>query len=253
MYNESLHITLNHPLYAALERRDAFFYSILKQLKIEWVWQYVEENNSGRANTYHHNVHMKTMAVNCWEFFHVECRDKINDAEFSLEQLVIAACLHDMDHSGGECDDEENILRACAAVEMIEGSLDKQFYDGFGRKVQGLIRVTQFPFVYIPKTRLQKILRDCDAMQAYEPEGVTVIMEGLRMEMLGRIGHVPTYTEMYEGQIKFMDSVEYYTDTAKAIIEAQKPRLLKAFKAYADLRTFDQEKITPCTTSPQQS
>lgn len=242
MYNESLHVTLNHPSYAALSRRDAFFRSILKQLKIEWVWQYVEENNSGRANTYHHNLHMQTMAVNCWTFFHIECADSANDSEHSLAQLVIAACLHDMNHSGGEFDDEENIRRACEAVEQIEGSLDKQFYSGFGRKVQGLIRVTQWPFVYIPKTRLQKILRDCDAMQAYEPDGVTAIMEGLRMEMLHKLGKVPTYEEMYEGQTKFMAGIEYYTDTAKDIIAVQKDRLIAAFKAYADMRTLVQEK-----------
>jgi len=241
MYNESLHVTLNHPLYAALARRKAFFHSILKQLEIEWVWQYVEENNIGRANTYHHNTHMLTMAVNCWSFFHVECPDKVNDEECSLALLVIAACLHDMNHSGGEFDDEENIRRACEAVEAIEGSLDKQFYDGFGRKVQGLIRVTQWPFVYIPKTRLQKILRDCDAMQAYEPDGVTAIMEGLRMEMLHKLGKVPTYMEMYEGQVKFMEGIEYYTDTAKDIIAASKDELIGAFKAYANLRTLDAE------------
>lgn len=242
MYNESLHVTLNHPLYAALTRRDAFFYSILKQLKIEWVWRYVEENNSGRDNTYHHNLHMKTMAVCCWEFFHVECADMANDEQCSLALLVIAACLHDMNHSGGEFDDEENIRRALLAVDAIEGSLDKQFYDGFGGKVKGLIRVTQWPFVYTPETRLQKILRDCDAMQAYEVDGVTVIMEGLRMELLHRLGKVPTYMEMYEGQVKFMGGIEYFTDTAKAIIAAQKDRLIIAFKAYADLRTLDQEK-----------
>jgi hypothetical protein len=245
--NQALAVTLLHPKAAAVVRREAFFNSILKSLDIEWVWQYVVENNIGRDNTYHNNLHMMTIAVNCWEFFYVECPDKANDDECSLAQLIVAACLHDMNHSGGEFDDEENIRRACEAVDKIEGSLDKQFYHGFGRKVEGLIRITQYPFVYIPKTRLQKILRDCDAMQAYEPDGVEVILEGLRMEMRGRLGYVPTRVEMYEGQLKFMANIEYYTETAKSIITAFDDRLRRAFQAYVEA-TEGAQKVDEATS-----
>lgn len=246
--NKALATVLLHPKAIAVARREDLFHSILKSLKIEWVWQYVLENNTGRNNTYHNNLHMLTVAVNCWEFFYVECPDKANDAECSLAQLIVAACLHDMNHSGGEFDDEENIRRACEAVDKIEGSLDKQFYDGFGRKVEGLIRITQYPFVYIPKNRLQKILRDCDALQAYEPDGVEVILEGLRMELLGRLGHIPTRTEMYEGQLKFMANIEYYTETAKSIIASSQARLTRTFQDYVKATDGDQEKVDEVTT-----
>lgn len=232
--HQHLRTTLNHPGAAASTRRNALFNSILKQLKIEWVWQYVEENNGGRMNTYHHNLHMKTIAVNCWTFFHIECPELANDSEHSLAKVVIAACLHDMNHSGGEFEDSVNIERAIAAVEAIEGSLDKQFYDGFGYGVAELIRVTQYPFIRSPYTQLEKILRDTDALQAYEPDGVTAIMEGLRMEMLGKMGRVPTHQEMYEGQIKFMKGVEYFTDTAKDMVVCFGEKLYDAFKAYAE-------------------
>lgn len=226
--------TLNHPGAAAATRREALFQSIIKQLKIEWVWQYVVENNSGRNNTYHHNLHMKTIAVNCWTFFHIECPELANDSEHSLAKVVIAACLHDIHHSGGEFEDSVNIERATDAVEAIEGSLDKQFYSGFGHGVAELLRVTQYPFIRTPYTILEKILRDTDALQAYEPDGVTAIMEGLRMEMLGRLGHIPTHREMYEGQIKFMNGVEYFTDTAKDLVACFGDNLYDAFKAYAE-------------------
>ncbi|MNY53497.1 hypothetical protein D3C86_1892600 [compost metagenome] len=59
-------------------------------------------------------------------------------------------------------------------------------------------------------------------------------MEGLRMEMLGRLGHIPTHKEMYEGQIKFMKGAEYFTHTGQDLVASFGEKLFDAFKAYAE-------------------
>ncbi len=225
---------INHPSAAILHSRTALFHSILDVHNLAWVWKFVEENNTGRDNTYHNNAHMMSVARGCWEFYNVERHRSVTYIENALEVLLVAAMLHDFDHTGGVEDDEINIARAIAGVERIAGSLDKQFFDGFSNLVISTIKVTQYPFVHSPTTMPQRIIRDVDGMQSYEPNGLELIMEGLRSEMVGRLGYLPTYTMMYKGQIKFLATMELYTDVGKAIVKEMGSALIEGFKAYAE-------------------
>lgn len=235
-------IALAYPLKSAMGRCEAHFHSILKAHKLEWVWQFVIENNTGRKNTYHNNDHMLQVTRLAWELFHVDPDRDPGLPNCNLEVLLVACMLHDFNHSVGDLSDEENVALAIeTGVEAIAGSLDNQFYDGFADRVISVLRVTQYPFVHRPENALQRIIRDADALQSFEPNGVTLIMEGLRMEMLATMGRVPTYKEMHEGQGKFIRGLELFTAAGEDIRTALIDKMLDACAAYAALQSGEEQ------------
>lgn len=231
-------LVMQYPLQSTIARASAHFQSILKVHNLEWVWQFVLENNTGCKNTYHNNEHMLQVTRLAWELFHVDLAFGPDKAfrKNSLEILLVACMLHDFNHSGGELKDEENIILAIeTGAEAIAGSLDNQFGDGFADRVIDTLRVTQYPFVHQPEDALQRIIRDADALQSFEPNGVTLVMESLRMEMLGVLGRIPTHQEMLDGQSKFINGLVLFTEAGEAIRTSMKQPMLDACAAYVGL------------------
>lgn len=229
---KSLQRVIEYPQVAALRMRDAHFQSILIAHRLEWLWQHVVETNPARRNTYHNNEHMKTVARLSWELLNIEIVRSTCLINNPAEVLLVAGMMHDYGHSGGELTDEENIAIALMGVENIAGTLIERYNEEFVEDVKDVIRVTQYPFVYRPTNLLQQIIRDADVMQSFEPNGLTLIMEGLRNELRNDKGEVPTHAVMAEGQIKFLQNLELFTDTAKAVRESYGETIKEAFEAY---------------------
>lgn len=230
----SISRVISHPRNISLMVRLVRFHALIASRNLTWVWEFVTEQNAGRDNTYHNNAHMASVALACSELFQIEARHLPSD---DIDLLLVAAMLHDFNHSGGALSDKENIALALEhGVDAIHENLVRQFGMMFVWIVTRLIRVTEFPFVYEPDTTLESILRDADALQSVEPNGVELIMEGLRTEMAAKFGRTPTHKEMAYGQIKFFDSLTLFTNTAKSIFAHARPHVEAAFLAYADVR-----------------
>lgn len=227
--------TMAHPLRSTQVAKKIQFTRLLEQLRITWIWQWVLENNPGGRNPYHSNAHMQYVALSAAQLYMMENIPRGGYEGTGLAEIVVAALLHDYGHTAGEADDEKNIEIAIETGigEMYE-SLENQFGKGFTDRVIQHIRCTQYPFVYTPQNMEQACLRDADAMQSFEPDGVSIIMEGLRTEMQVSMGKQVSRREMAEGQLKFLDGIEFFTDTAKQLHEALLPSLKEAFLAYAE-------------------
>lgn len=226
---------VTYPERSANLRLQSTFKNYLRRFKLESIWQYVLDNNSGAINTYHNNHHMMAVAVRSLELLHMEVSADKYEFDNQEEILFVAGMLHDMNHSGGVEDDDVNIERALSALDKIAGSLDAQFYDGFAHHVERVIQVTQFPFVLEPEHLDEKIIRDVDVLYSLEVEGVRIIMEGLRSEMVHKFGHLPTRETWLDMRFKFIEGVEIFTDSAKLIWEDGIERSNKAMSAYVKL------------------
>lgn len=227
---------LSHPLRSSQIVKQIQFNRLLEQLRITWIWTWVLENNPGGRNPYHSNAHMQYVALSSAQLYMMECIPDGGYDETSLAELVVAALLHDYGHTAGEASDEKNIEIALETGlgEMYE-TLENQFGRGFVDRVVGHIRCTQYPFVYEPNGLIQQCIRDADAMQSFEPDGVSIIMEGLRAEMQVSMAKPITRREMAEGQIKFLEGIVYFTNSAKQLHEALLPCLREVFLAYAEI------------------
>lgn len=235
MNTNAVQTVLSHPLRSNQIVKQVQFNRLLEQLRVTWIWQWVLENNPGGRNPYHGNAHMQYVALAAAQLYQMECVPEGGYDETSLAEIVVAALLHDYGHSGGELDDEKNIEIAIdSGLDEMYETLDNQFGKGFTERVASHIRCTQYPFVYEPENRVQQCLRDADAMQSFEPDGVSIIMEGLRAEMQVSRKQPISRKDMAEGQIKFLEGVVYFTDTAKQLHEAMLPCLREAFLSYVE-------------------
>lgn len=130
--------------------------------------------------------------------------------------LHLAALFHDVNHSGGKLKDSENIDNAVKSfmefANMYMDLYDKddvRIYD----EVIDLIKVTEYPYVKANSTltKLEKIIRDADLMQAFEYNWINQTTLGLSSE-----NNVPI-KEFIPKQRLFLESVSFFTDTALII------------------------------------
>lgn len=224
-----------YPERSANLRLASTFKNYLRRFNLEDIWQYVLDNNTGAINTYHNNEHMMAVAVRSVELLHMETSADKYEFTNQEEILMVAGMFHDMNHSGGEEEDEVNISIALAALDQVGGTLDSRFYAGFTENVERVIQVTQYPFVLDPEYLDEKIIRDADMLYSLEANGVRIIMEGLRSEMVHKFGNMPVRKNWYEMRLAFIDGIEIFTESAKQIwadgIEANN----KAMAGYVDL------------------
>lgn len=223
-----------YPILVDILHRRAKFTHLIKKYDLEYVWDYVLENNSGANNTYHNNDHMMYVAVKAVELFNLETFNS-GDTEMPIPVLLVAGMLHDVHHSGGEEEDEVNIERALAALDSMAGTLDAQHYEGFSRDVESVIQVTQYPFILDPETLEEKCVRDADVLYHCEPHGVGTILEGLRSEMVAKLGRLYSRREFVEGQAKFVANLQLFTNVGKLEFETCGPLALTAMQQYAEL------------------
>lgn len=226
---------LAYPILTDIMQLRATFNHLLRKHNLEFVWEYVLENNIGAKNTYHNNDHMMYVAIKSVELFLLETKEGMGDTHMPIPALLVAGMLHDINHSGGEEEDDVNIERALAVLDSMAGTLDEKHYTGFSADVESIIQVTQYPFVLDPDTLEEKCIRDADILYSTTPNAVGVIMEGLRSEMVAKLGRLYSRREFVEGQAKFIASVQMFTNIGRAQFEACSPLALEAMQQYAQL------------------
>lgn len=190
--------------------------NLLDQVGLINLWTYIQEHNRADSLPYHNEQHLLNMVSWCGKLY---LSDSLAFDKGQLKLLLAAACLHDVNHSGGIRVDHENILEAFlfidGAVAAIKDPETREWLRLNKEGIKGLIRVTEFPFIHEPTTSLQKMLRDADILQNFSGHGCKYL-NGLWQEFT-RSGNVLTAEELIKRQEVFMATVVFYTYTGQAI------------------------------------
>tara|TARA_R110002020_G_scaffold366045_1_gene578153 strand:- start:96 stop:713 length:618 start_codon:yes stop_codon:yes gene_type:complete len=178
--------------------------TILKQNQllskgVEWVLK----NSKSNTLPYHNFNHLLTVVKHCY-YASIHHGLLVDEA---LE-LLLAALFHDVNHSGGEKPDSENIEMSKDALRQFLSEND--FYVDV-EEVCNIINSTQYPYVMETEelSLKQSIIRDCDLMQVLEDNWIQQNMIGLSEELS------ISMEDMINGQTKFLDSVSFITDYGK--------------------------------------
>lgn len=209
--------------------------SILSIIQIFGFDQYLKffiEKNTALKAPYHNFFHTCCVIENC---IHIVTHESIynkNNSEnknTDLRALVCSGLFHDFDHSQGKKSDEENINIAINAFL----STSKETAE-FNEKVISLIEATQFPYVIEEKdlTWEQKIIRDADIMQMFEPNYLQQIWIGFLMTELNKPA-----IESIDMQLNFIKNIKFHTSYAKKIAEDQLPGIIRSFEFLNKLLT----------------
>jgi hypothetical protein len=140
--------------------------------------QLLATENPSNFLPYHNLQHHLTVAKYCLQGARAE-----GLTETDTQNLLIAAFLHDFGHSGGAKTDAENVDLAIDTCR--EFLLHNNFPLAEISKITDIIRATQYPYVLEAESLniCQKILRDADLMQMYEPTLFSMNISGLASEM----------------------------------------------------------------------
>ena len=132
-------------------------------------------------------------------------RNEISKTE--ARQLLIAAILHDLDHSGTKKDDS---IQVNQAIESFNKNIDEKDKI-YQQEIEEIIRATQYPYIIETEKLplLQQIIRDADMTQTFSEAWIQQIIFGLGKEW----GYRPT--EMLERQKTMLEGFKWHTKWAE--------------------------------------
>jgi len=216
------------------EYRSASFEFVIDQLNLRGVYEYVQRPEFATNLGYHNTGHCIRMAMRAYEIYQLENMHSYLDRkfdEYELPTLILAALFHDFGHTGTR-PDINNIEIAVAGLRAYDGAmpLPKRCID----MAERLIRVTEFPFIHEPQTELEKIIRDADMMESFEPFHIATILYNLRKELKSVQGDV-SVKEAAAMQEKFVSHIEILTNAGRAIWERTKPFMLDSMWRHAEI------------------
>lgn len=177
---------------------------IIKTYKLVYYLNVLLEHNKSNNNPYHNFYHTMTIVKNIWSICNSE------DLPYDKTRLLlISGIFHDFNHLGGkQKDDSENIKLALES--FIEYSIENDEGNEF---ITSMIKCTQFPYDKDESLDFyQMVIRDADILQSLESNYIQQVLFGLNMEMSGS---TKLTIPQLENQIKFMSSVEIFTDYTK--------------------------------------
>lgn len=202
-------------------------------------FRHVLTYNSSQLAPYHNTWHMMCVLKYVDYIIRMEKSAGHYAPEDELDEtaLMLAALFHDINHSAGKLADDYNVENA--KVEF-KNFLDYEDYAKAGddinpgwmkNRVYALLDATQYPYV-MPHSELthdQKIIRDADMMQAYEPNMFFHLVLGLSAESGKPI------IKVLEQNVKFHADLVMCTRTGAAFRDAHRPMLIDEFNRYAEL------------------
>lgn len=185
-------------------------------------------NSSGTYNPYHGFRHVNHVMFSCYDAIRFY-RSEIS--KLTARHLLIAALLHDLDHSGTKKDDSIQVDQAIESFRKNTDEKDKPYQ----KEIEEIIRATEYPYIIETEKLplLQQIIRDADMTQTFSEAWIQQIIFGLGKEW----GFGPT--EMLEQQKVMLENFKWHTKWAeerygqKAIDEKLKEveKLLKIVKS----------------------
>lgn len=138
--------------------------------------------------------------------------------------LLLAALFHDVDHSGGELKDSENIKRAKAAFHQFCSM--NGLSENLRVEVDSIIEATEFPYT-LPSsniTQFQTIIRDADMMQQFEYNWINQTTLGMAKESKVDIeAFIPK-------QRHFLESIIFLTRSANEYKKKNWTKIMDEFR-----------------------
>lgn len=166
---------------------------------------FIINNSDSIYSPYHSLNHNLTITVFS---YYIGKSEKLKEKE--MKELLIAAIFHDYNHTAGEQKDDVNIKNAKKGIKQF---VDKNNIDVDLDKVYEILDATEFPYK-IDEDKLstqQKIIRDADMTQLFEPTRLQSNYLGLQKEM--KID----YKKQLDNQEKFYKVLKFRTKFAKEL------------------------------------
>lgn len=161
--------------FRAMDLRDEGAQLIAERFNLVPFWTYFVEFNASGELPYHNTYHATCMFLNVYDgAWHM----KLDEDE--IRGLLVAAIMHDCNHTGGAKSDAINIRRALIALGLAQRyatslglGLTSQEY----HVAEWCIRATQYPYTIQPTTIPEMIIRDADLMQLYESDDDLLVQQ----------------------------------------------------------------------------
>lgn len=157
-------------------------------------------NVNAPYHNFRHMVHVLYLCYDACLFY----ADKLTPRE--MRNLLIAALVHDFDHTGDSYDDAVNIKRAINGLFFHLADEDIDDFDN----ISYIVRCTQFPYE-LPSDKISllgQIIRDADLSQNFSVAWIQQVVFGLSEEWGNK-----TPLQVLEMQEKFMrDVLHYHTE-----------------------------------------
>lgn len=186
----------------------------LANYRLLGVFNWVCENNKSDLLPYHNTHHMAYVA---WMASELMTSSGEPYSEEDVKAVLVAGIFHDFDHTGGRTKDRVNIERAINGYHLAKETLDMSDLDD--AVVEGLIAVTEHPFIREPKTLGEKCIRDADALYPILINDPDVILSRLHAEMEVHVGRKVTAEEMVDGYLDFTKTITFFTVVGKTFFD----------------------------------
>jgi len=133
-----------------------------------------------------------------WEVYDAAMQMGLDPVETRI--LLIAALMHDYDHTGMKGEDAINIERAIRALDQIALEEDRKYLI----EIRAMVRATQYPYTDEVFTPNQLLLRDADQSQTFSL---------VWMQSLGGLGQEMgiSFRKILEMQRPFMENIKFHT------------------------------------------
>lgn len=175
---------------------------IIKLFKLEKYFKDLLMLNQANNAPYHNYYHTTTVMKGCY-FIGQSLNLKFDE----LRMLCIAAMFHDFNHSQGKLKDNENVAIAIESFKKLSSETEDT-----SNNIIDIISATEYPYV-IEEADLnlfQKIIRDADMLQCFEPNYIQQCVFGLMTTEL----KVPL-EKAINGQLAFFKSLNFHTEYGK--------------------------------------
>lgn len=180
---------------------------------------------------YHNPVHMRGVWSIAQELWLTEKQPIPGlSLEWSEAVLMAAALLHDLEHSGGQYPDSENIMVAREAVRSLTHYPQFDFSMEVIHAIDHAIRCTEFPFTVPPSNAVEKVLRDADILYAAWTDNPDIILTALREEVEVSQRRCISLEEMLAGQRSFMESAVLYTTAGQVLWDRLAPKYFEKMR-----------------------
>jgi hypothetical protein len=162
--------------------------------------------------TYHNYAHMHAVTIQAFELAKNQ-----NLALFEQHVMFWAGELHDDRHCQRKGIDRKNIEKAVEHCEqIIRWSMPynrSSYIDIVIHETMKTIECTEFPFIYVPDTRVKRIIRDADLTMMMQSDG-GYFLKGLCNELELKPENGKQAVEEHK---KFLASCEFYTPAGKKL------------------------------------
>lgn len=149
------------------------------------------------AKAPYHNV--RHMFHVFWEAYEGGVHMGLSRREF--RNLLIAALMHDYDHTGVKNNDQVNIDRSIRALDKLALEEDREHL----LDIRDSIRATKYPYDSEEFTPNQLILRDADQSQTFSDVWIQSTLYGLGTEL------EMTFEQMLDLQKPFLEGLRFHT------------------------------------------